>query len=101
MDVVEKNVYKLRIAMANKEGLVAFRGDIPATMFDVIEIDSGNFIEKLSNVGVDKVAAAVRGPRFVHTSHSQHSTVQIAHGTVLYCSVRARFYFFRFDVWKS
>ena len=100
-DVVESNVYKLRIAMANKEVLVAFRGDIPATMFDVIEIDSGNFIEKLSNVGVDKVAAAVRGPRFVHTSHSQHSTVQIVHGTVLYCSVCTRFYFFRFDVWKS
>ena len=28
-DVVEKNVYKRRVAMTNKEVLVAFRGDIP------------------------------------------------------------------------
>jgi hypothetical protein len=100
-DVVEKNVYKLRVAMTNKEVLVAFRGDIPPTMFDLIEADSGSFIAKLSSVRVDKVAAAVRGPRFVHTSHSQHSTVQIVHGTVMYCSVCTRFSFFRFDVWKS
>ena len=100
-DVVEKNVYKLRAAMTNKEVLVAFRGDIPPTMFDLIEADSGSFIAKLSSAGVDKVAAAVRGPRFVHTSHSQHSTVPIVHGTVLYCSVCTRFSFCRLDVWKS
>ena len=49
-DVVERNVYKLRVAMTNKEVLVAFRGDIPPTMFDLIETDSGNFIEKLSKL---------------------------------------------------
>ena len=99
-DVVENNVHKLRTAMTNKEVLVAFRGDIPATMFDLIDSESGNFIASLKSVG-DKVAAAVRGPRFFHTSHSQHSTVQIVYGTVLYCSVCTRFSSFRFDVWKS
>ena len=82
MDVVESSVYKLRIAMANKEVLVAFRGDIPPTMFDLIETDTGKFIAPLSSVE-DKVAAAGRGPRFFHTSYSQYSTVQIVYGTVM------------------
>ena len=90
--VVEKNVYKLRVAMTKKEVLVAFRGDIPPTMFHLIENDTGKFIAPLSSIK-DKVAAAGRGPRFFHTSHSQYSTVQIVYGTVLYCSVCTRFFF--------
>ena len=100
-DVVEKNFYKLRVAMTNKEVLVAFRGDIPPTMFDLIENDTGKFIRKLLPSVEGQVAAAGRGPRFFHTSHSQYSTVQIVYGTVLYCSVCTRFSFFRFEVWKS
>ena len=84
---VGDNAYKLRVAMANKEVLVAFRGDIPATMFDLIDSNTGEYIRPLSSTIVAKVAAAGRGPRFFHTSHSQYSTVQIVYGTVLYCSV--------------
>ena len=45
-DVVEKNVYKLRVAMTNKKVLVAFRGDISPTIFDLIENDTGKCIRK-------------------------------------------------------
>ena len=77
---MENNAYKLAVAIANKEVLVAFRVDIPDSLFDVIDSESGNFHRPLAYGGmVDQVGAAGRGPRFVHASRSQYSTVQIVY----------------------
>ena len=82
---VEDNVHKLAIAMGQKEVLVAFRGHIPESMFELIDQDTGLVLGPLKTI-VDQVATAGRGPRCFHTSRSQYSTVQIVYGTVLYTS---------------
>ena len=92
----EDNVHKLAIAMGQKEVLVAFRGHIPETMFELSDQDTCLVLGQLKTI-VDQVATAGRGPRFFHTSRSQYSTVQIVYGTVLYTSC---FVYSRFDVWK-
>ena len=82
--------------MGQKEVLVAFRGNIPETMFELINEETGLLLGPLKTM-VDQVATAGRGPRFFHTSRSQYSTVQTVYGTVLYTSC---FVYSRFDVWK-
>ena len=66
---VEDNGYKLRVAWKNKEVLVAFRGDIPETLFELINHDTGKATGPLASI-FEQVAVAERGHRFFDTCHS-------------------------------